>query len=110
MSVDDKGRVCLDPGESAVLHITGWKVERKRIAPRNRPGFVFMNVLTLQLDEVDGEDLEAEYLVTSERLAVAIMPLLESGAFRARTVVLSAEGTGRARRVTFQTFARGAPV
>ena len=107
MPVNEKGVLCINAGESVVVHVASWKLERKRIRPRNRPGFVFMNVITLELDEVDGEAQPAEYLITSELLATAIKPLLDSGDFADRSITLAASGDSFRRRVFFQAFPRG---
>ena len=107
MPVDDRGKICLNDGEALVMHVREWKVERKRIIPRSGKGFRFLNVIVLKADEVNGQAQEAEYYVTSEKLATAIMPFLESGAHTSRSLVLVAEGEGQRRTITYQTHPRG---
>lgn len=104
MSFDEKGRICFNPNETLVLHIRSWKISRERIKPRNRPGFVFMNVVRLDIDEIDGAPGDFRYLVSSEKLAKAIMPLLESGAHAQRNVVLTARGEGFRRSYEFHSL------
>lgn len=110
MSFDEQGRICFDPGETLVLHVSSWEKARVRIQPRNRKGFVFMNAIRLRVDEIDGVAGEYEYLVTSEKLALQLMPILESGAFSGRSLVLSAEGEGFRRQYAFHSMPRGESV
>ena len=107
MPLDERGRVCLDPGDTVVFHVKEWKLARVNVAPRGAPRPIYQNALVLTLDEVDGAAGEFEYRVTSEKLARAIKPLLDSGAFADRSVVVHAEGRGRLRDLAYHTMPRG---
>ena len=104
MPLDERGRVCLDPGEPVVFHIASWKLERVNVAPRGARQRIFQNALVLKLDELDGAAGEFEYRITPEKLARAMKPLLDSGAFADRHVVLRADGQGRQREFEFHTM------
>ena len=107
MPVDERGRVCLDAGETVVFHVASWKLDRVNVAPRGATQRIFKNALVLKLDEVDGVAGEYEYRVTSERLARAMAPFLTSDAVGLRSVIVHVEGQGRLRSLEFSTMPRG---
>lgn len=106
MKIDERGRLCLDEGEPVAFHIASWKLERVNVAPRGATQRIFQNALVLKLDELGGIAGEFEYRVTSERLARAMKPLLDSGAFERRVVAIRPNGTGRLRTWDFATAPR----
>ena len=106
MPVDERGRVCLAPGETVVFHIREWRMARVNVAPAGATQPIFQNALVLQLDEVDGQAQEAEYRVTSEKLAWMLQPLLDSGAYKGMSMMISAQGEGRLRQFGFTTMRR----
>ena len=107
MPLDADGKVCIDPGETVQFHITAWRRARVNVAARGAPRPIFKNALVLDLDEVDGEMGSFEYRVTSEKLAANILPLLDTGVYKDRTVVLHAEGEGFSRVLEYSTGPRG---